>query len=175
MVKRETLVNAVLMFLIIGLGVLVATSRYEAPESPEDLIKAATNDASNGEDEQIDPGTETAYTPPAEPKIFPKLGERQIFRTIISKPTPVPRPTKTPKPDPKISVLLRHWKLNGVIGDQALITDLSKKQEFNLKVGEETTINYRGEDYPIKLSEIDQTQWTATFTFKDQSHTLKPF
>ncbi len=172
MKNRETLINTILVLIIVGLGVLVATSRYQQPRAPEFTAVTTTTDT---ETEEIIPDTETPYKEEVAKNIFPKLGEQRIFKTLIPAPTPRPRPTPTPKPDPKLAVLIRHWKLNGVMGKKAIITDRARKEEFYLEEGESKTVSYRGSDYDIKLSKVDGSTWSVTLTFKDQSHTLKVF
>ncbi|MCD6386182.1 hypothetical protein J7M23_10460 [Candidatus Sumerlaeota bacterium] len=176
MPERQILINVVLLLIIIGLGVLVVTSHYTPPQSPvEHLIKRNENVAEDSYSSATQPATETTYAEVVKKDIFPHFGERNIFKTLIPKPTPVPAPTRTPKPDPPISVITRHWKLIGILGDKAMFNDRGKREDFFMKEGDTKMVNYRGKNYPITLSKIDKSQFSVTLTFKDQSRTLKMF
>ena len=172
MKNRETIINIFLLILIIGLGALVATSRYEAPQMPRYAVGTPTPISTGNE-------SETTYTPTPRPEqpeeAYTHLGKQRLFRTLIPKPTQAPQPTRTPEPPPKLEVMIRHWKLNGVLKNTSIFTDQVKKEDFFLKEGEEKTVNYRGKDYLVKLASINTREFSVTLTFEDQTYTMKIF
>ncbi len=161
MKKKELITNIVLIVLILSLGTLVATSRYVQPRSPIKTISSEREEETETEDISIE--SETPYTAPVERNIFPILGKRDIFRAIIQRPTPTPAPTRTPPPPPDLGILIRHWKLEGININQAIITDQAKKETFFMKEGETLNVNYRGKDYPVKLNKIDTMKFQVEF------------
>lgn len=175
MPDKQILINIVLLLIIIGLGVLVVTSHYTPPQSPVGNLIKKNESIADSETTPTMTNSETVYEVAVKRDIFPHFGERDIFKTILPKPTPVPRPTRTPQPDPPIAVLTRNWKLTGILGDKALFNDRGTREDFFLKEGESRTVNYRGKDYPITLSEINRLEFSVTLSYKDQKRTLKMF
>ncbi|MCX7765906.1 MAG: hypothetical protein N2246_04270, partial [Candidatus Sumerlaeia bacterium] len=136
---------------------------------------------------EVELQSETPYTtgipqPKAKPRLtelaqadFKALGERNIFATIIPRPTPVPRPTPTPAAPPRINVLLRTWKLSSIIGNRVMLTDTAKREEWTMKEGDTKQVEYRGELYTITLKKINKRNFSAVFSFMDQELTLSVF
>lgn len=194
-VNKEILINGILLTIVLALGVLIVTSTYKLPEVPR-LETISPGSTTSVVDEatsapitsDIEVQSETSYnngivtSPTAKPRIpelaqteFKILGERNIFATIIARPTPVPRPTPTPPAPPRINVLLRTWKLSSIVGNRVILTDTAKREEWTMKEGETKQVEYRGEQYTITLKKINKRNFSAVFSFMDQELTLSVF
>lgn len=185
--------NLILLLAIIGLGYLVATTRYEPPERTYAVESHLSKELEGGieaETEYSDSSgaSETIYaTPRATPKKTPvvvvdantdkykQFGKAPIFNTIIPKPTKPPTPTKPPPKPPDINRPTARWKLQWMMGGQASFYDTGSKEEWIMKVGDVKKIRYRNYDCPIKLESVDETTLKVKISFGDQTRDFSMF
>ena len=169
--------NIILLIVILLLGYLTATTRFEPPEKPD--FDASLSQSGSNTGDETSYGDETTYSEKSDSKAapnltdkYPEFGEAPVFDTIIPKPTPVPRPTRTPRPPPDIGKVTARWKLVSLFGNTATFEDSGRRNEWTMKVGDVRTERYRNEDCDIKLEKVDETNFEVVLTFGDQSRTL---
>jgi hypothetical protein len=169
MKRTDYFILAGLTLLVLLFGYLVATSRYQEPV-PYHMRPAETTSATLA---LAPPADETSYS--AAPEVFPAFGERDVFRTIVPKPTPEPTRSPTPIPPPSLEHATRTWKLESAFGNQASFRDTRTNAEFTIQLGKSRIESYRGREMEIKLSKIDMRSFSATLTFEDQQIVKKMF
>lgn len=168
MIKRENLITAGLIAVILILVYLITTSRYEIPEAPR-ITEPGISDSWTTQTLATD--AETVFV--AAVDRFPAFGKTDLFSTIIPRPTPVPRATPKPKEPPALRVLIRYWVLLGSFGNEVIIQNRRTRKEFFMKLNETREETYQGKKFQIKLIKI--TGNDATFQFKDQTETLSVY
>jgi hypothetical protein len=171
MKRTDYIILGSLLVIILLIGYLIASSRYEEPVAYE---MRKTNEETTGTESLFMPSYETSYEASSAAE-YANLGKRDIFRTIIMKPTPMPTREPTPVPPPNLERAIRTWKLEGAFGNRASFRDTRTNTEFTIDVGETRVISYRGRELEVKLSEINMDNFSATLTFGTQQIIKKMF
>jgi hypothetical protein len=167
MQRRDIVINAVLVVIIVVLCYLVAVSTYEEPRPGKGIVpieKPATPRVNEGE---------TEYNV-AEGK-YANFGRDDIFRTIIPRPTPVPTQAPTPRPTPSLERATHYWRLISASGNEAIIEDTKLHTEYTLHLNETMTIPYLNDNLDITLIEVNENNYSVTIRYQDQTKTLNMF
>ncbi len=167
MQRRDIVINAVLVGIIVLLCYLIAVSTYEKPRaSTGEVPKEGENTARVDE-------TETQYVAPQDK--YARFGQREVFRTIISRPTPMPTRTPRPRPTPSLERATHYWRLISAFGNEAIIEDTKLKKQYTLRLNESLTITYQNNALEITLIEVNENDYCVTVSYKDQKKRLCMF
>lgn len=167
MLQKNTLINVFLMLAIVALAIGIVSSYYKEPQTytfDPQIIQQG---------DEVSIIDETPYR--SELVRYEQFGKNEIFKQIVPTPTkPTPRPPK-PTITPSLSRTIARWELKGLPGNEAYIYDSSKKQDFSMKVGEEKSVKYGRVTVQVKLESTDTSNFSATFSYKDQKVVKKMF
>lgn len=139
--KRELIINLSLLAAIAVIGYLIVTTglakqriREEADRMHKEI---AAMDFENGDSEaSTQPiASETTYVVAQDR--FVNFGLRPLFDVPIPKPTPSPTPEPTPIPIPPLEQILAQWKLQGIVGQKALVQDVATNETITLELNGE--------------------------------------
>jgi hypothetical protein len=174
MKRTDYIIMGALLAIILVFGYLVASSRYHEPTPyhirlGEETTGTATVAAA------APPSGETLYHEPVSVAQVPEFGKRDVFRTIIPKPTPEPTRAPTPMPPPNLEQATRTWKLESAFGNRASFRDTRTNAEFSIELGKTRVESYRGREIQIKLAQIDMRNFSVTLTFENQKMVKKMF
>ena len=117
--------------------------------------------------------TETPYVAVLDK--YPHFGQREVFRTIISRPTPTPTRTPRPRPTPSLERATHYWRLISAFGNEAIIEDTKLKKQYTLRLNESLTITYQNNTLEITLIEVNENDYCVTVGYKDQKKRLCMF
>lgn len=183
--QKIFIANIVLLIVILFLGYLVATTRYEPPTKGITMPTNVTSQENSGDSQNpsgVDLTGETNYqVPPQKTEIamltdrYPQFGESPVFDTIVPKPTPPPTPTPKPRVPPDINKVTARWKLSSMFGDTATFQDTGTKSDWTMKIGETHDVIYRNEKCAIKLEKINDDNFEVIISYEDQQRTLPMF
>lgn len=164
--KNEIILYSVLVAIIGFFTVLLAITKYESPESIAQRIIAEsgqnTDTAAQDNEKTTLPSTQ-----------FPNFGAKDIFTTIIAKPTPIPTAIPTPKPPPDLKRIVGTWKIVALLDDYVTFENTALRQTFDMKIGEVKEINYLNQNCNVKLESIDLMNFMATVSFEGQIAEIK--
>lgn len=166
MQKKEIVIYVVLTLIIGFFTTLLAVTKYESPEAKAKAISAEIA-AENSEIK----GADTVKVPVS--VMYPNLGNKDVFTTIIPKPTPAPTPVPTQKPKPDIKRIVGTWKLTSLLDDFASFEDTAKKQTFDMKIGEAKEVQYLNDTCQIILQSIDMSNLSVTVKYEEQTTEIK--
>ncbi len=167
MQRRDIMINAILVGIIVLLCYLIAVSTYEKPrDTAGEVSKGGERTARVDE-------TETQYV--AAQDKYPHFSQREIFRTIISRPTPMPTQTPRPRPTPSLERATHYWRLISAFGNEAIIEDTKLHTQYTLRLNESLTITYQNNTLEITLIEINENDYCVTIAYKDQKKRLCMF
>lgn len=167
MQRRDIIINAILVAIIVLLCYLIAMSTYEEPRTGAGLAPDK-----KPETPQVDE-RETEYS--AAQGKYTNFGQSDIFTTIIPKPTPVPTRAPTPRPTPSLERATHYWRLISAFGNEATIEDTKLHTEYTLRLNESITITFQNETLEITLVEINENNYSVTIRYQDQTKTLSMF
>lgn len=167
MQRRDIVINAILVGIIVLLCYLVAVSTYEKPR--------VTAGEVSKEEESTAPVDETETEHVAPQDKYSHFGQREIFRTIISRPTPMPTRTPKPRPTPSLERATHYWRLISAFGNEAIIEDTKLKKQYTLQLNESLTITYQNNTLEITLIEVNENDYSVTVGYKDQKKRLGMF
>jgi hypothetical protein len=170
MKQTDYMIIGALLVIIIVFGYLVATSRYHEPSPYHVRLSEETTGTLTAVVPRM---SETQYA--ATGDAYADFGKREVFRTIVAKPTPEPTRSPTPLPPPNLEQATRTWKLESILGNQASFRDTRTNAEFTMQLGKTRIESYRGREIAIKLAQIDTRNFTATLTFETQQMVKKMF
>lgn len=172
--QKIFIANVILLMMILGLGYLVASTRY-APPQPYSYSSSLNPQKGNEGEGSSGERSETDYKAPSPPKEtaqlvdkYPNFGKSPIFDTIIPKPTQPPQPTHTPAPPPDISAVTARWKLSSMFGNTATFQDTASKNEWTITVGATHDVQYRNQTCTLKLEKVDESSFEVTISLGDQ-------
>ena len=174
--QKILIANIILLLVILGLGYLVATTRYEPPKHQKFSSELTGGLSEESKNQSGD--SETEYEAKAPTQVaavsdqYANLGEAPIFDTIIPKPTPRPTRTPKPRPTPDLERVTARWKLMSLFGNQATFHDTARKDEWTMKVGEVREVKYRNDTCDIKLEKVDESSFKVIISYGGQEKTF---
>jgi uncharacterized protein YxeA len=183
MKQKILVINILLLFVILFLGYLVATTRYAPPQKAKFIKESQTSNKKKESGKETAYGSETSYGIKPPPKKidgkspkeiaqaanrYSSFGKSPIFDTIIPKPTPKPTPVRTPKPPPDIKKVTARWKLTSLFGTMASFQDSGSKKDWDMNVGDVKEVKYRNRPCKIKLESVDEDNFKVKVTFGKQ-------
>ena len=99
---------------------------------------------------------------------YENLGAREVFRTLIPKPTPTPTPPPPPPKNPPLNVAMQGWKVTSIDRGEAEFFDATFNKYETWKVGEikEIKAQNRG-NINVRLKETDMKRYTVIMEADD--------
>ena len=154
--QKIVYMNAALFACILILGTLLMVPKPEIPVVTKDSVAwLHEQGAAGGVDTTgVDPDSE-----------YPSFGQKNMFETLLPRPTPKPTPVPTPKPDPKLTDATRNWMINGVLRTQVYFTDKTTKQEQSAAVGSTLVVPVGREKIRVIVESTDTRKMSATFRY----------
>ena len=165
MLRKDMLLHFVL-FCIIGFCLfLFLTTKYEPPEVTaknitKDIPKVVPKDLS-----------ESVYNISVS-NAYPNLGKKEVFKTIIPRPTPNPTPTPSPIPTPDLGRSVSRWKVTALLDDMASFEDTATRTPFDIKLGEKKEVQFRNQTFEVLLESIDMNELSVTLRYQDQTRKI---
>ncbi|MEQ8820050.1 MAG: hypothetical protein RLY93_07370 [Sumerlaeia bacterium] len=165
--QKLLLLNIVLFGFIGAAGYILMTEERLVPEEPDvdGYIAVLQEEIANLPEDRQSGST------------YINIGKKDLFRTLIELPTPTPTPTPTPQPTPSLDEALQYWKLEGVFGDTAVVTDKRTRETWMMSMSDDSrvkTVQHRGENVDVRLIEIDdQEKFSATWAYTNPRGTQK--
>ena len=155
--------NGALFASVIALGIVVMLPKVEIPVVTSESV--AWLDV-----QSTQPTVDTTGENDAQ---YPNFGKKDIFQTLIPRPTPEPTPVPTPVPDAQLTDATSNWAINAVLKNQAFFTDKRSKQEYSMSIGDTIIVPAGRKSIRVVLDAVDSKKFTATFRFDGQQGVQK--
>ena len=150
------LVNAILMLFVIGILSGYFLLEPNLPKRP---------DLSQIKKEAIEVvGAQTVK----EESRYENLGAKEVFRTLIPKPTPTPTPPPPPPKNPPLGTAMKGWKVTEIYRSEVMFHNATNDKYVTWKVGEikEIKAQNRGK-IKVRLKETDMQRYTVVMEADD--------
>lgn len=160
MINKQIFLYVVLVGMIGFFTFLLATAKYETPDAhSKKLIEEITA--------EVAPVKSGADTMPAQ-TMYQNLGTKDVFASLIPKPTPMPTPEKTAIPPPPLPRIIGTWKLTMILDTEVSFENSANRETWNMKIGEVKQVKYLNQDCDIVLKSIDMNNFVVKVKFGEQ-------
>lgn len=174
--RQEVLLNLTLVTVIGALAFSIYDSQNQGVDLPVAPVVAnnttANADEEMGEEDEEAPENETTYARAAADSPYTNVGQKDIFRSLVT-PTPSPPPpTPSPTPTPDINKALGAWQVLSVyqgvatVQDNNLMKANSENAIWDMKLGESRPVDVGGGQLKAAtLKSVNESLDLPTATF----------